>query len=95
MTGSGSGSGQGGQDAPTASETIGQGGPVLTEDRVREIIREEVVEIVPGHIPEMFGSIKTAMMEYFDETYATLVETAVVTATKAITAASGGAGRGF
>ena len=73
--GSGSGSGTGSQDRPT-----------LTEDRVREIICEEVVEIVRGQIPEMFGSIKTAMMEYFDDIYAALAETAAATATSAVTA---------
>ena len=75
MTGSGSGSGQGDQEAPTAPKIIGQEEPVTTKDRVREIIREEVVEIVWSQIPELFGTIKSAMMEYFDDRYATLDET--------------------
>ena len=57
----------------------------MTEDCVREIIGEEVLEIVWGQIPEMFGSIKTAMVEYFDECYVTLAETAAAAATTAVT----------
>ena len=41
--------------------------PALSEDRVSEIIREEVIDIVRGQFLEMFGSIKTVMVEYFDE----------------------------
>ena len=55
-SGSGSRAGTGGQD-----------GPGMTEDRVREIIREEVVSIVLEQISTLFGSIKTAMMEFFDD----------------------------
>ena len=87
--------GQGDQGALTAPEIIGQDRPTLTEERVREIICEEVVEIVRGQIPEMFGSIKTAMMEYFDEKYAALAETAATAATTDVTVAGGGAGRAF
>ena len=45
----------------------------------------------------MFGSIKTVMVEYFDERYAALAETAAAAATSAVTAAGvgGGAGRAF
>ena len=46
----------------------------------------------------MFGSIKTTMVEYFDERYAALAETAAAAATSAVTAAGiggGGAGRAF
>ncbi|XP_052626750.1 uncharacterized protein LOC111890364 [Lactuca sativa] len=53
-----------------------QGGPALSEDRIREIIHEEVVTIVWGQIPKMFGSIKTTMMEFFDDRYAAIAETA-------------------
>ena len=88
---SGSGLGQVDQEAPTKPKITGQEEPVMTEDWVREIIREEVVEIVRGQILEMFGSIKTAMMEYFDDIYATLAEMAAASATTA----GGGASRGF
>ena len=46
----------------------------------------------------MFGSIKTAMVEYFDERYAALAETAAAAAPSAVTAAGigrGGDGRAF
>ena len=48
-------------------------------------------------IEELFGSIKTTMVEYFDERYAALAETAAAAATSAVTAAGvgGGAGRAF
>ena len=72
MTGSGSGSGQDDRGAPAAPEVMSQDGPALTDDQVREIIHEEVVEIVRGQILELFGSIKTALMEYFYDIYATL-----------------------
>ena len=45
----------------------------------------------------MFGSIKTAMVEYFDERYAALADTVAAAATSAVTATrvGGGAGRAF
>ena len=48
VIGSKTGSGQGDQEAPVAPEVVVHEGPLLTEDRVREIIREEVVTIVRG-----------------------------------------------
>ena len=81
-TGSRSGSGAGNQDRP-----------VLKKDRVREIIKGEVIEIVRGQIPEMLGSIKSTMVEYFDERCAAITETAVVVATIAVMVAGGGASR--
>ena len=97
VTGSGSGSWQDDQEAQVDPEVISPEDPVLAEDRVREIIREEVIEIVRSQISELFGTIKSAMMEYFDDRYAALVETAAAAATLAVTAAGGGvgAGRGF
>ena len=45
---------------------------------------------------ELFGSIKTTMVEYFDEHYVVLAETAVAAAASAvIVAGGGGSGRGF
>ena len=46
VSGSESRSGQGDQEAQIAPEVISQEEPVLAEDRFREIIREDVVEIV-------------------------------------------------
>ena len=43
VIGSGSGSGQGDQEALTTPEVIDQDGSVLKEDRFREIIHNEVV----------------------------------------------------
>ena len=49
-----------------------------------------------AQLPEMFGSIKTVMVEYFDERYAALAETAASAAGSAVIAAGGGgAGWGF
>ena len=43
----------------------------------------------------MFGSIKTAMVEYFDEQYAALSEAATVAATAAVAAVGINVGRAF
>ena len=65
--------------------------------RIREILQDEVAAAFRAQLPEMFGSIKTVMVEYFDERYAALAETAAAAATSAVTAAGvgGGAGRAF
>ena len=72
-TGSGSGSGAGSQDWPA-----------LIDDRVSEIIQEEMVTIVWGQILEMYGFIKTAMMEYFDDKYASIAETVAAVAAASV-----------
>ena len=59
----------------------------MAEDRVREIIREEVVSIVQGQILNLFCYIMTAMMEFFDDQYAALSDTVV--------AVRSGTGRSF
>ena len=43
----------------------------------------------------LFGSINTAMMEYFDDIYAAVAKTVAVVVTMAITTTGGGAGRAF
>ena len=43
----------------------------------------------------MFGYIKTTMVEYFDERYATLAEAVAVAATAVVSAAWVGASRAF
>ena len=60
-------------------------------------MHDEIAAAFRAQLPEMFGSIKTAMVEYFDERYAALAETAAAAATSAVTAAGvgGGAGRAF
>ena len=78
------GSGAGSQDRPA-----------LSEDCVSEIIREEVIRVVREKFPVMFGSIKTAMVEYFDEHYAAIAETVAMTALAVVTMARGGARQAF
>ena len=56
----------------------------MTDDWVREIIREVVVSFVLGQIQELVGPVTTAMMEYFDDRYATLSEVVVATTTATI-----------
>ena len=64
---------------------------MLSEDHVSETIREEVIDIVRGQFLEMFASIKTAIIEHFDECYVASVETVAVAAIAAVTTGGGGA----
>ena len=57
----------------------------MSEDRIREILQEEFVAHFRAQLPKMVGSIKSAMVEYFDERYVALSETAAVIATAIIT----------
>ena len=50
----------------------------VCEERIREILHEEVVAMVLGEIPERFGSIKPAVMELFDEKYVALSEVVAI-----------------
>ena len=99
VTGSGSrsGSGDGGQEGPTAFEPVVQMGTEELDARIQKILHDEVAAALWAQLPEMFGSIKTAMVEYFDEQYAVLAETAATAAASAVTATGGGGGatRGF
>ena len=54
------------------------------DEEIRRIIQEEVAAAIRAEIPEMFGSIKTTLIETFDEKYAALSEAVVVAATAAI-----------
>ena len=58
-----------------------------SEEEIRRIIQEEVAAAIRAEIPEMFGSIKTTLIETFDERYAALSEAAAAAATAAIAAA--------
>ena len=51
-----------------------------------------MVEIIRGQIPEMSRSIKTAIMEYFDDRYTTIAEIVVVAASAVVAATSVGSG---
>ena len=50
------------------------------DSKIREILQDEVAALFRAQFLEMFGSINTAMVEYFDKHYAALVETAVAAA---------------
>nr|KAJ0203488.1 hypothetical protein LSAT_V11C500244810 [Lactuca sativa] len=94
-SGSGSGSGDRGQEGPTTPELVVQMGTEELDAKIREILHDEVGVAFRAQLPEMFGSIKTAMVEYFDERYAALAETTATAATSVVSATWGGVGRGF
>lgn len=56
------------------------------DEEIRRIIHEEVAASIRAEIPKMFGSIKTTLIETFDERYTALSEAAVAAATTAIAA---------
>nr|KAJ0188655.1 hypothetical protein LSAT_V11C900501560 [Lactuca sativa] len=91
---SGSGAREGGQGGSVLPEVVDQMSTGKLDARIREILHDEVAALFRAELPELFGSIKTTMVEYFDERYASLIETAAATATTAVTAAGRGAGRG-
>lgn len=76
--GSGSGSGDGGSEVSVAPEPVVQIGIEELDARIREILHDEVAAAFRAKLPEMFGSIKTTMVEYFDDRYAALAETVVL-----------------
>ena len=78
VTGSRIGSGAGSQDRPA-----------LSVDHVSEIIREEVIGVVWKQFPGMFWSIKTVVVEYFDECYAAITEMVVAVAIATVTTTRG------
>ena len=65
-SGSGSGAGEGVPGGSVPPEVIGQMSTCELDARIREILRDEIVELFRAELPELFGSIKTAMVEYFD-----------------------------
>ena len=85
-SGSGSRSGDEGQEVPVAPESVVQMGTGELDARIREVLHDEVAALFRTQLPEMLGSIKTAMIKYFDERYAAIAETVVATATSALTA---------
>lgn len=58
----------------------------MTDDDIRDLITTKVVVVVRCAIPEVFGSIKTAMIELFNEGYFILSEVVVVAATTTVAA---------
>ena len=53
---------------------------VELDARIRKILHDEVTAMFRAELPELFGPIKTAMVEYFDERYAALTEMVSVAA---------------
>ena len=60
---------------------------IMVRPDIRQMIHEEVAAAIRAEIPEMFGSIKTTLMETFEERYAALTEAAAAAATAAVAAA--------
>ena len=63
--------------------------------KTRVILHDKVVILFRAQLPKVFGYVKTAMVEYFDERYATIAETPSATASTPMAATSSGAGRAF
>ena len=59
----------------------------VSDEEIRQMIHEEVAAAIRAEIPEMFGSIKTTLMQTFDERYAALTEAAAAAATAAVATA--------
>ena len=59
----------------------------VSNDEIRRLIHDEVAASIQEAISEMFGSIKTTLIEKFDDRYAAITEAAVAVATTAVTAA--------
>ena len=76
-------------------EVIGQMRSDELDTRIREILHDEVATLFWAQLPKMFRSIKIAMVEYVDECYAALAETAGDAASVGVAAASGGTNRAF
>ena len=87
VTGSGSGSGDGRQEGPAVPKVIGQMRSDELDTKIREILHDEVAALFRAQLLKMFGSIKTAMVEYFDERYTNIVETVAATTILVVTAA--------
>ena len=73
----------------SGSGSSGPKRPGLTDDDIRELIATEVLVAVQGAIPEVFGSIKTVMIELFDERYADMDEVGIAAATTTIVVVAG------
>ena len=56
----------------------------VSDKEIRRIIHEEVAANIMEAIPEMFRSIKTTLIDKFDECYATGTEVVAVAATAAV-----------
>ena len=59
----------------------------ISDEEIRRLIHEEVAATIHVEIPEMFGSIKTTVIETFDKRYAAVTQAAAVAATDDVAAA--------
>ena len=59
----------------------------VSDEELRQMIHEEVAAEIRAEIPEMFGSIKTTLIETFDEIYAAVTEAAAAVTTTAVAVA--------
>ncbi|XP_023749108.1 acetylornithine aminotransferase, chloroplastic/mitochondrial [Lactuca sativa] len=53
----------------------------VSNEELRQMIHDEVVTVIRAEIPDMFGSIKTTLIEMFDERYAAVTEVVAAAAT--------------
>ena len=72
---------------PAAPEYVVQMRKYELDVRIREILHDEVASMFRPQITKMFGSIMTAMVEYFNERYADLAEMAATVAASDVTTA--------
>ena len=56
----------------------------MTGDQIQEVIATEVANAVRWSIPEMFGSIKTIVIELFDDWYVVLSKASAATTTTVV-----------
>ena len=59
----------------------------VSDEELRQMIHDEVAAAIRAEIPKMFGSIKTTLMETFDEPYAVVTEAAAAATKTAVAAA--------
>ena len=59
----------------------------VSDEELRQMIHNEVATAIRAEISEMFGSIKTTLIETFDERYATVIEAIAAAATAPVAAA--------
>ena len=58
----------------------------VSDEELRQMIHDEVATAIRAEIPDMFGSIKTTLIETFDERYASVNEVVATAATAAVAA---------
>ena len=59
----------------------------VSDEELHHMIHDEVVAAIRAEIPKIFGSIKTTLIEKFDERYVVVTETAAAATTPAVAAA--------